>query len=105
SDSGNSGILALGIAGITYGGLLGAFGFGIANKRARAADANIAFAIAVAVNAFFFAMENYVTGEVRVAWHWYPLLGVFVTIAVGALLTLRHPAADPVTEEEGSTHR
>src|SRR5699024_1550289 len=102
SDSGNIVILALGIAGITYGGLLGAFVFGIVNKRARAADANIAFAIAVAVNAFFFAMENYVTGEVWVAWQWYPLLGVIVTFAVGGLLSLRHPAADPVAEADGS---
>ena len=47
SDSGNIVILALGIAGITYGGLLGAFVFGIVNKRARALDANIAFALAV----------------------------------------------------------
>ena len=90
------------IAGITYGGLLGAFVFGIVNKRARAADANIAFAIAVVVNAFFFAMENYVTGEVWVAWQWYPLLGVIVTFAVGGLLSLRHPAANPVAEVEGS---
>ena len=92
TDDGNIVILALGVAGITYGGLLGAFIFGIVNKRARAADANIAFVSAVAVNAFFFIMENYVTGEVWVAWQWYPLLGVIVTFVVGGLLCLRHPA-------------
>ncbi|MDZ5077994.1 sodium:solute symporter [Nesterenkonia sp. HG001] len=92
SDEGNIVILALGIAGITYGGLLGAFIFGIVNSRARAADANIAFVAAVAVNLFFFVMEKYVVGEVWVAWQWYPLLGVIVTLSVGGLLGLRHPA-------------
>ena len=72
SDEGSIVVLALGVAGITYGGLLGAFVFGIVNKRARAADANIAFVIAVAINAFFFVMEKYVIGEVWVAWQWYP---------------------------------
>lgn len=94
TDSGSIVILALGIAGITYGGLLGAFLFGIANRRARAVDANIAFVCAVAVNAFFFVMEKYVTGEVWVAWQWYPLLGVIVTFAVGGLLSLRHRTPD-----------
>jgi solute:Na+ symporter, SSS family len=102
SDKGNIVILALGVAGITYGGLLGAFVFGIVNKRARALDANVAFVAAVAVNAFFFVQEKYVTGEVWVAWQWYPLLGVIVTFIVGGLLSLRHPApatkpAEPVT--------
>lgn len=97
SDEGNIVILALGIAGITYGGLLGAFVFGIVNKRADAVDANVAFVAAVAVNAFFFVMEKFVTGEVWVAWQWYPLLGVIVTFVVGGLLSLRHPA--PVTED------
>lgn len=97
SDEGNIVILALGIAGITYGGLLGAFVLGIVNKRANAADANIAFVLAVAVNAYFFTMEKYVTGEIWVAWQWYPLLGVIVTLIVGGLLALRHPA--PVIAE------
>ena len=37
SDEGSIVVLALGVAGITYGGLLGAFVFGIVNRRARAA--------------------------------------------------------------------
>ena len=94
SDEGNLVILALGVAGITYGGLLGAFVFGIVNSRARALDANIAFVAAVATNAYFFIMEKYVTGEVWVAWQWYPLLGVVITLVVGGLLSLRHPAGE-----------
>ncbi|MGP5365350.1 sodium:solute symporter [Brachybacterium tyrofermentans] len=97
SDEGSIVVLALGVAGITYGGLLGAFVFGIVSRRARAADANIAFVVAVAVNAFFFLMEKYVVGEVWVAWQWYPLLGVIVTFAVGGLLSLRHPAVARAT--------
>ncbi|SDR92235.1 transporter, SSS family [Paraoerskovia marina] len=97
SDEGNIVILALGVAGITYGGLLGAFLFGMVNKRANAVDANIAFTAAVAVNAFFFVQEKYITGEVWVAWQWYPLLGVLVTFAVGGLLSLRHGA--PAVEQ------
>jgi len=98
SDEGNIVVLALGIAGITYGGLLGAFVFGIVNKRATALDANVAFVAAVGVNLYFFVMEKYVTGEVWVAWQWYPLLGVLVTFAVGGLLSLRHPSR-PATVE------
>src|SRR5699024_1275615 len=64
SDSGNIVILALGIAGIIYGRLLGSFVLGIATERARAAGTYFAFAISVAVNAFFFARSNYVSGEV-----------------------------------------
>ena len=93
SDEGSIVVLALSVAGITYAGLLGAFQFGIVNKRARAADANIAFVIAVAVNAFFFVMEKYVVGEVWVTWQWYPLLGVLVTFVVGGVLSLRRPVA------------
>ena len=105
SDEGNIVILALGVAGITYGGLLGAFVFGIINKRATSVDANITFTLAVAVNAFFFVMEKYVTGEVWVAWQWYPLLGVIVMVVLGGLLSLRHPKVanrNTAAEVEGS---
>ncbi len=105
SDEGNIVILALGVAGITYGGLLGAFIFGIVNKRAQAPDANIAFAFAIAVNAFFFVMEKYVTGEVWVAWQWYPLLGILVTFAVGGLLSLRNPVRSETVEARIESER
>ncbi len=66
SDEGNIVVLAFDVAGITYGGLLGAFLFGIVNKRARATDANIAFVIAVAVNAFFFVIMRGTRRRTRV---------------------------------------
>lgn len=95
NDEGNIVILALGIAGITYGALLGSFALGLVNKRARAADANIAFVLAAATTMTLFVMENWVLAKdgkahVLVAWQWYPLVGVLVTLVVGGLLSLRH---------------
>ncbi len=97
SDSGSIVVLALGIAGITYGALLGAFVFGLVSKRATAADANIAFVCAAATTMTLFALEKWVLAEdgvpqVLLAWQWYPLAGVIVTFVVGGLLSLRHPA-------------
>ncbi len=95
SDSGSIVILALGIAGITYGALLGSFALGLFNKRARAADANIAFVCAAATTLTMFVLEKWVLAvdgvpHVVVAWQWYPLVGVIVTLVVGGLLSMRH---------------
>lgn len=105
SDSGSIVILALGIAGITYGALLGSFILGLVNRRARAFDANIAFVMAAATTMTFFVLEKWVmtnpdgTPKVLVAWQWYPLIGVIVTLVVGGLLSLRHGDRDPRAEE------
>lgn len=103
SDSGNIVILALGIAGITYGALLGSFLLGLVNHRARAMDANIAFVLAAATTATMFVLEKFVlaaedgTPRVIVAWQWYPLVGVIVTLVVAGLLSLRHRTPAPET--------
>ncbi|MDN5894875.1 MAG: sodium:solute symporter [Nocardioides sp.] len=103
SDSGSIVILALGIAGITYGALLGSFALGLFNKRARTADANIAFVCAAATTMTMFVLEKWVLAvdgvpHVVVAWQWYPLVGVIVTLVVGGLLSMRHGSdASPVT--------
>lgn len=105
SDSGSIVVLALGIAGITYGALLGAFVLGLANRRARAADANVAFVLAAATTMTFFILEKWVmtnpdgTPKVLVAWQWYPLVGVVVTLVVGGLLSLRHGTPDQRAED------
>lgn len=104
NDSGNIVILALGIAGITYGALLGAFALGLFNKRARALDANIAFVCAAATTATFFVLEKWVmavdgTPHVLVAWQWYPLVGVIVTLVVGGLLSMRHRTRAPLADQ------
>ena len=103
--------LGLGIAGFTYGGLLGAFALGLLVRRARQADALVAFAVTIlTLAAVIFgvwwsgAAEAWVwawrpAAEAReagalqpVAWPLYPLIGVAVSLAVGGLLSLRHPA-------------
>lgn len=98
--------LGLGIAGFTYGGLLGAFLLGLYVRRARETDAMIAFLVAIAV------MGYVVFGGVPIAYPWYTLIGVAITLLVGGLLSLRHgptPASGPVepdhTEEQGAGER
>lgn len=110
SDSGSIVVLALGIAGITYGALLGAFALGIVNKRARAADANIAFVCAAATTTTMFVLEKWVLADdgvpqVIVAWQWYPLVGVVVTLVVGGLLSLRHAGDGPLASDATSDER
>jgi SSS family solute:Na+ symporter len=81
--------LGLGIAGFTYGGLLGAFLLGLLVRRARQTDALVAFFVAVAVMAYV------VFGGVPVAFPWYTLIGVTITLLVGWLLSRRHYDDDP----------
>ena len=101
--------LGLGIAGFTYGGLLGAFALGLFVRRAREADAAVAFVVTVAVmtvlifglfwsaetGAWTFAWRPdaaaRAAGGLRsVAWPLYPLLGVLITLLVGGLMSFRH---------------
>jgi SSS family solute:Na+ symporter len=97
--------IGLAITGYTYGALLGAFVLGLAVKRARQADAVIAFVATVAVMAFtilgvkFDAASGSFVGidfsavtkqHVALAYPWYTLLGVVITMIVGGLLSLRH---------------
>ena len=104
--------LGLGIAGFTYGGLLGAFVLGLVSRRARQPDAVVAFAVAVATMvAVIFgvwwsteagawtwswrpdAAAREAGGLRAVAWPLYPLIGSAITVGLGALLSLRHPRA------------
>ncbi len=96
---------ALAITGYTYGALLGAFLLGLLVKRARQADAIIAFVSTVAVMAFVILGLKFdkATGgligvdfskaagdSVPLAFPWYTPLGVLITLVVGGLLSLRH---------------
>ncbi|MEQ3553712.1 sodium:solute symporter [Pseudonocardia nematodicida] len=89
--------LGLSVAGITYGGLLGAFALGIFVPRARQTDAVVAFAVAVAVmgSLFLFAPD-------AVGFTWYTAIGLVLTVGLGLLLSLRHrsPAPLPAAEDE-----
>lgn len=76
-------LLGLGIAGYTYGALLGAFLLGRLLPRAGGRDAVVAFLATLVV----------MTGAVRsyqLAFTWYVPLGVIVTLVVGGLLSLTH---------------
>ncbi|MFC6088644.1 sodium:solute symporter [Saccharothrix lopnurensis] len=101
----------LSISGFTYGALLGAFLLGLVFRRARQADAIVAFAVTVVVMAFVILGVKFVGPDARLvidfaaaapanrvfalAYPWYTPLGVLVTLVVGGLLSLRHRADDP----------
>ncbi len=77
--------LALGIASVTYGGLLGTFLLGVLSPRIRQGDAMIGFASGIAI------MIVVVT-TTGIAWTWYTIIGTSTTLIVGHLsnfLTLR----------------
>ncbi|RKT85873.1 transporter, SSS family [Saccharopolyspora antimicrobica] len=93
--------LGLSITGYTYGALLGSFFLGLAVKRASQTDAVIAFLATVAVMAVVILGITFPDGEggqESLAYPWYTPLGVLVTLVVGGLLSLRHPATEPEVE-------
>jgi len=97
--------VGLQIAGYTYGALLGAFLLGLLVKRARQLDAIIAFVVTlvvVLVLVFQVTFPDGEGGQASLAFPWYPPVGVLVTLLVGGLLALRHPAEsepEPVAAE------
>lgn len=72
--------LALSIASFTYGGLLGTFLLGLLNKKAQQEDALAGFASGIFVMIAVISLK-------LVAWTWYILIGVSVTLLVGSLLS------------------
>lgn len=70
--------LALGIASVTYGGLLGSFLLGVLSPRIRQGDAMIGFASGIAI------MIVVVT-TTAIAWTWYTIIGTSTTLIVGHL--------------------
>jgi solute:Na+ symporter, SSS family len=116
---------ALGIAGYTYGALLGAFLLGLVFRRARQSDAIAAFVATVVVMAFVILGVKFIgtpvgqnptrswdSIEINFSWAspaqgvfalsswWYTLLGVAITLIVGGLLSLRHRSEpEPDVEE------
>ena len=73
--------VALAIASLVYGGLLGAFLLGVRSKRAdgRSVRLGMAAGIATVTLMWLFARS-------AVAWPWYVSIGAVITIAVGILL-------------------
>lgn len=125
-------VQALGIAGYTYGALLGAFLLGLIVRRARQSDAVVAFIATVVVMAFVilgvkfigtsaatdraanatrdwdsirisFGWAKPAEGVFALSTWWYTLLGVTITLIVGGLLSLRHRTPAPAAPEEVSS--
>jgi len=73
--------LALSIASVTYGGLLGSFLLGILVKRARERDALIGFAAGI-------VLMTYLVFGTGIAWTWFTFIGTCATVLVGFLSSL-----------------
>lgn len=91
--------VALGLASVTAGGLLGAFLLALYARRARQSDALWAIACSAAVMmALWLGSRGWIPFPAahRIAWPWYSLIGSAIAFALGTLLSLRHsrPAED-----------
>jgi SSS family transporter len=68
--------VALSIASFTYGGLLGTFLLGLSNDKIKQNHAIVGFISAIVIMSFIIVFKV-------VAWTWFILIGVFVTLIVG----------------------
>ena len=73
--------VALSIASFTYGGLLGTFLLGLSNKKIRQNHAIAGFISAIIIMSFIIFFKV-------VAWTWFIMIGVCVTLLVGNLLEI-----------------
>ena len=73
--------IALSIASFTYGGLLGTFLLGLSNKKIKQNHAIAGFISAIIIMSFIIVFKV-------VAWTWFILIGVCVTLLVGNLFEL-----------------
>jgi SSS family transporter len=73
--------VALGIASVVYGGLLGAFGLGVLVPRADQRGTMISMAVGIGV-----VMAIWLTIPDQVAWPWFVLIGTSVTFVLGWIL-------------------
>jgi len=90
--------VALSLASVTGGGLLGAFLLALYVKRARQTDAVAAVGLsAVLMFLLWLGGRGYVPLPIGklIAWPWYSMIGATITVAVGWLLARRHGEDDP----------
>jgi Na+/proline symporter len=89
-------VLALSIASVTYGALLGTYILAGRWPRARGSDVVVATVVTIAVMlVVVFARRLGLTTLGSLAWPWYVPLGTAITLAVGAGLSLLHPRENP----------
>jgi SSS family transporter len=79
--------VALGIASVVYGGLLGAFGLGVLVERADGRSAILGMVAGIGT-----VTVVWLTIPDRIAWPWFALVGTAVTFLVGWALGRRTPA-------------
>jgi Na+/proline symporter len=95
-------VVALSIASFTQGGLLGGFFLGIFWRRAIQRDAILGMSVAITVMAFivfakqiiaaFPGLTGLLTPVSTIAWPWYVLIGLTITMIVGILSSFTHRA-------------
>jgi SSS family transporter len=95
-------VVALGIASFTYGALLGVFFLGNFWPRANQRDAITGMALGILAMAFvvfakqlsaaYPSLGDALGPLARIAWPWYVLIGTTITLSVGVLSSLTHPA-------------
>jgi SSS family transporter len=78
--------IALGIASITYGGLLGTFLLGLFNKKVNQRNAIIGFSLGIMTMVMIILIPKFAGNPPIVHWTWYVLIGSTVTILSGILL-------------------
>jgi SSS family transporter len=104
-------VIALSIASFTQGALLGAFFLGIYNVRANQRDAITGMSVGIAtmagvvfakpLSAAYPSLKSLLGPVANVAWPWYVLIGLTITMTVASLLSLTHTA--PVRDAQGNT--
>jgi len=77
--------VALTIASLVYGGLLGAFFLGILDRRANQPGIITGMIVGIGSVTALWVTSTWVVERVLVGWPWFVLLGTVVTMAVGAL--------------------
>lgn len=109
-------VIALSIASFTYGGLLGGFFLGLFWKRAIQRDAILGMSTGIAAMAFivfakqiiaaFPSTEPTLHGVATIAYPWYVLIGLSITMITGILSSFTHPVVlDPRTMNSAAPRR
>jgi solute:Na+ symporter, SSS family len=79
--------VALTIASLVYGGLLGAFFLGILDRRANQQGVIAGIACGIGVVTTLWVTSTFVLERVILGWPWFVLLGTLVTMLVGAAVS------------------